>query len=106
MIWGLWHLPLVLAGYTITGVNPWLGLLVFLFFTIGMSSAFTRLFVASSGSVLVVSVFHSGIDAYGGAFITEDIGVEAYLVIGAILIVGAVLYEVFQRQASQQVMAT
>jgi hypothetical protein len=100
VIWGLWHLPLVLAGYTITGVNPWLGLLVFLFFTLGMSSAFTRLFVASSGSVLIASLFHSGIDAYGGAFITEDIGVEAYLVIGAILLVAAVGYEIFNRRAN------
>jgi hypothetical protein len=100
VIWGLWHLPLVLAGYTITGINPWLGLVVFLFFTLGMSSAFTRLYLASSGSVLVVSLFHSGIDAYGGAFITDDIGVEVYLVIGAILLVGAVGYAAFNRRAN------
>src|SRR5215203_6278177 len=58
VIWGVWHVPLILAGLNYPGVNPWLAVLVFTFVTVALSFTYTWFYVASSGSVLVAAVFH------------------------------------------------
>jgi hypothetical protein len=55
VIWGVWHLPLLLAGLNYPGVNVWLAILIFSFVTVSISFAYTWFYVASSGSVLIVA---------------------------------------------------
>src|SRR5215204_7596603 len=39
VIWGVWHLPLLLAGLNYPGVNVWLAIMVFIFVTVALSFA-------------------------------------------------------------------
>ena len=41
MVWGLWHLPLLLAGLNYPGVNVWLAIFAFLFVTVALSFTYT-----------------------------------------------------------------
>ena len=68
LIWGVWHLPLLLAGLNYPGVNVWLALLVFLFVTVALSFAYTWFYVASSGSVLIAAVLHSSFNNFADKF--------------------------------------
>jgi CAAX protease family protein len=65
LIWAPWHLPLLLAGLNYLGKDP-LAVLVFMtVLGIGLSLLFTRVFVASGGSVLVVALMHGSLNAFG-----------------------------------------
>jgi membrane protease YdiL (CAAX protease family) len=58
LIWGPWHVPLLVAGLNYPGVSPWLAILVFLFTIVALSFAYAWFYIASSGSVLVVALLH------------------------------------------------
>jgi CAAX protease family protein len=64
LIWGPWHLPLLLAGLNYPGEDVLAVLAVFMASVIVLSLLFTRLFVASAGSVLVVAVAHGSLNAF------------------------------------------
>jgi membrane protease YdiL (CAAX protease family) len=68
LIWGPWHVPLLLAGLNYPGVNPWLAILVFLFTVVALSFAYTWFYVASSGSVLVVALLHQSSNTFSDTF--------------------------------------
>jgi CAAX protease family protein len=65
IIWGLWHAPLLIAGLNYPGVNPWIAIAMFVPTAVLMSLLFTRLYVAAGGAVLVATLLHSSLDAYG-----------------------------------------
>ena len=64
IVWSLWHLPVILAGVLYGGNNPWLVLPIFIFSTTMVTFAYTWLFVASRGSVIVATVFHGSTNWY------------------------------------------
>src|SRR5215207_5637589 len=68
VIWGVWHLPLLLAGLNYPGVNVWLAIIVFTFVTVALSFTYTWFFVASSGSVLILAVFHASTNQFTDTF--------------------------------------
>jgi membrane protease YdiL (CAAX protease family) len=65
VIWALWHTPLLIAGLNYPDVNPWIGVALFVPTAVLMSLLFTRLYVAAGGSVLVVTLLHGSLNAYG-----------------------------------------
>jgi hypothetical protein len=68
LIWGVWHLPLIVAGLNYPGVNVWLAILAFLFVTVSISFAYTWFYVASSGSVLIAAVLHASFNNFSDEF--------------------------------------
>jgi membrane protease YdiL (CAAX protease family) len=65
VIWGFWHAPLLVAGLNSVRINPYLGVAIFVPTAVAMSLVFTRLFVAAGGSVLVVTLLHASLNAFG-----------------------------------------
>src|SRR5215212_1757287 len=103
MIWGVWHLPLIMAGLNYPGVNIWLAILVFTFVTVALSFTYTWFYVASSGSVLVAAVFHASTNQFSATFWVAPLllGVNPFApsLVSAVLIMALVLivYKVFRR---------
>ena len=65
VIWGLWHAPLLIVGLNYPGVNPWVAIAMFVPTAVFMSLLFTRLYVAAGGAVLVATLLHGSLNAYG-----------------------------------------
>jgi membrane protease YdiL (CAAX protease family) len=65
VIWGFWHAPLLIAGLNSMEVNPYVAVALFIPTAVAMSVLFTRLFVAAGGSVLVVTLLHASLNAFG-----------------------------------------
>jgi uncharacterized protein len=65
LIWAPWHLPLLMVGLNYVDKNPLAVMAFMLVFTLGLSLALTRLFVAAGGSVLVVTFAHASLNAFG-----------------------------------------
>jgi uncharacterized protein len=103
LIWGLWHVPLLLAGLNYPGVNPWLAILVFLFTVVALSFAYTWFYVASSGSVLVVALLHESNNTFADTFWQPPLMSEgsqlAASVVGGVVILALVIavYGLFKR---------
>lgn len=64
LIWGPWHIPLIVGGLNYPGVNPLLAIAVFIPAAVVMSLVFTRVFVLAGGSVLVVAVLHGSLNSF------------------------------------------
>src|SRR5215216_2159703 len=102
MIWGLWHLPLLLAGLNYPGVNVFLAIIIFTFVTVALSFTYTWFYVASSGSVLVAAVFHASTNQFSDTFWVPPLlsGVAPFVqrLVSAVLIMALVLivYRVFR----------
>jgi len=105
LIWGVWHLPLLLAGLNYPGVNVWLAIIVFIFVTVALSFTYTWFYVASSGSVLVAAVFHASTNQFSDTFWVPPLlsGANPFApsLITAVLIMGLVItaYKLFKRPA-------
>ena len=103
MIWGVWHLPLLLAGLNYPGVNVWLAIIVFTFVTVALSFTYTWFYVASSGSVLVAAVFHASTNQSSDTFWVPPLlsGVNPFApsLVSAVLIMALVIvvYGLFKR---------
>jgi uncharacterized protein len=103
VIWGVWHVPLILAGLNYPGVNPWLAVLVFTFVTVSISFAYTWFYVASSGSVLVAAVLHASFNNFSDKFWAPPFlsGVNPFApsLVGGVVMVAlvVVVYGVFRR---------
>ena len=103
VIWGVWHLPLLLAGLNYPGVNVWMAIIVFTFVTVALSFTYTWFYVASSGSVLVAAVFHASTNQFGDTFwvppLLSAATPFASSLVGAVLIMAlvAVVYGLFKR---------
>ena len=103
MIWGVWHLPLILAGLNYPGVNPWLAILAFTFVTIALSFAYTWFYIASSGSVLIAAVLHASFNNFSDTFWVPPLlsGANPFApsLVGGVLMLAlmVVVYGVFRR---------
>jgi uncharacterized protein len=103
MIWGVWHLPLLLAGLNYPGVNVWLAIIVFTFVTVALSFTYTWFYVASSGSVLVAAVFHASTNQFSDTFWVPPLlsGANPFVpsLVSAVLIMALVfvVYGLFKR---------
>jgi len=103
LMWGPWHVPLLLAGLNYPGVNPWLAILVFLFTVVALSFAYTWFYVASSGSVLVVALLQQSNNTFADHFWQPPLMSEgsqlAVSVVGSVMILALVLvvYGIFKR---------
>jgi hypothetical protein len=103
VIWGMWHLPLLLAGLNYPGVNVWLAIMIFTFVTVALSFTYTWFYVASSGSVLVAAVFHASTNQFSDTFWVPPLlsGTNPFApsIISAVLIMALVIaaYKLFGR---------
>jgi membrane protease YdiL (CAAX protease family) len=103
VIWGVWHLPLLLAGLNYPGVNVWLAIIIFTFVTVALSFTYTWFYVASSGSVLVAAVFHASTNQFSDTFWVPPLlsGTHPFApsLVGAVLIMTlvVVVYKLFRR---------
>ena len=103
LIWGPWHVPLLLAGLNYPGVNPWLAILVFLFTVVALSFAYTWFYVVSSGSVLVMALLHQSNNTFSDTFWQPPLMPEgsqlAASVVGGVVILALVIvvYGLFKR---------
>src|SRR5829696_1685570 len=103
VIWGVWHLPLLLAGLNYPGVNIWLAIIVFTFVTVALSFTYTWFYVASSGSVLVAAVFHASTNQFSDTFWVPPLlsvtNPFAPSLVSAVLIMAlvVVVYRLFKR---------
>jgi membrane protease YdiL (CAAX protease family) len=102
LIWGLWHVPLILFGDYNAGTPWWYALLCFTVLVVGMNFAFTWLRLAS-GSIWPTVVMHASHNLIiQGVFdkLTADTGNTAFFTteFGAMLaILGIVVAIVFAR---------
>jgi uncharacterized protein len=103
VIWGVWHLPLILAGLNYPGVNVWLAIIIFTFVTVALSFTYTWFYVASSGSVLVAAVFHASTNQFSDTFWVPPLlsGANPFApsLVSAVLIIAlvVVVYRLFKR---------
>jgi hypothetical protein len=105
LIWGPWHLPVLLAGLNYPDEHPLAALAIFMPSVVMLSLLFTRLFVASGGSVLVVAVAHGSLNAFSDRLTDSDHLSGSPLVVSgggvmgtAVLAIAAlVAYGVFRR---------
>lgn len=116
VVWGLWHLPMMVLGLNYPGQDPLLASLVFMLFVMLMSFPFTWLFLWSRGSVLVVALFHIALDVFTDTFCSPQclpgsnqlLASSAGLISSALLLVIVVgRYSLFRnvrftRQTSQE----
>jgi hypothetical protein len=65
LIWGPWHVPLLLAGLNFPDVNPIAAIAIFVPGAVLLSLLSTRLYVAAGGSVLAVAVLHGSFNSFG-----------------------------------------
>jgi membrane protease YdiL (CAAX protease family) len=95
VIWGVWHLPLLLAGLNYPGVNVWLAIVIFTFVTVALSFTYTWFYVASSGSVMVAAVFHASTNNFADTVTVPPIlsGTHPFApsLVGAVLIMALVV---------------
>jgi membrane protease YdiL (CAAX protease family) len=103
VIWGVWHLPLLLAGLNYPGVDVFLAIIIFTFVTVALSFTYTWFYVASSGSVLVAAVFHASTNQFSDTFWVPPLLSGAHPIapslVSAVLIMAlvVVVYRVFRR---------
>jgi hypothetical protein len=103
VIWGVWHLPLIMAGLNYPGVNVLLAILIFTFVTVALTFTYTWFYVASSGSVLVAAVFHASTNQFTDSFwvlpLLSGANPFAPSVVSAVLIMAlvVVVYRLFRR---------
>jgi membrane protease YdiL (CAAX protease family) len=103
VIWGVWHLPLLLAGLNYPGVNVLLAIIIFTFVTVALSFTYTWFYVTSSGSALVAAVFHASTNQFSDTFWVPPLlsGVNPFApsVVSTVLIMVlvVVVYRLFRR---------
>jgi len=64
IIWGLWHLPLLVAGLNYPG-HPWLAIPLMVGFTSALNMVFIEL-AERGGSVAAPTIAHASVNAYPG----------------------------------------
>ena len=106
LIWGLWHLPVLLIGLNYPGELLWAALLVFAVNALLLAFPFTWLYLASRGSAFVAGVMHAVINAVGDRFTTPAripggspliVGGGGLVTAALLLVVVVVVYAVFRR---------
>lgn len=107
LIWAIWHLPLLLVGLNYPGQSPLLTIPLFTLAVICLSFPFTWFYKATTGSVVLVSLLHGSINAYGDGLSASEVvpngnslivGSGGLVVIVALLILILVVYGVLKRR--------
>lgn len=94
LIWGPWHIPLLVDGLNYPGVNPLVAIAVFIVATVLMSLLFTRVFVLAGGSVLVTAVLHGSLNSFGDRLMATEHLSGNPLVVTAAGVVGLAVFAV------------
>jgi membrane protease YdiL (CAAX protease family) len=68
VIWGFWHLPMILLGLNYPGAQAWQGIAIMVAAGVALSFLFTWFYVWSKGSVAVCAVLHSSLNAVADIF--------------------------------------
>jgi uncharacterized protein len=64
LIWGLWHLPVLLVGLNYPGANLATLVAVFLVATVLLSMLHARFYILSGGSVIVTALLHGSLNTF------------------------------------------
>jgi membrane protease YdiL (CAAX protease family) len=64
LIWGMWHLPILVVGLNYPGENLATLVVVFLLATVLLSMLHTRFYVVSGGSVIVTAILHGSLNTF------------------------------------------
>jgi len=94
LIWGPWHIPLILAGLNYPGVSPLAAIGMFMVAAVLMSLLFTRIFVLAGGSVLVAAVLHGSLNAFGDKLMATKHLSGSPLVVSAAGVVGLAVFAI------------
>jgi CAAX protease family protein len=109
-IWGLWHLPALLIGLNYPGQPLWAALLVFTVNILLLAFPFTWLFMASTGSPLVVAVMHASLNAAGDGFTSPTyiphgnpliVGGGGLMTAPLMLVIVVIRYTIFKKYAER-----
>lgn len=73
LVWAFWHLPLLLVGLNYPGQSPLITIPLFTLVVVALSFPFTWLYKASAGSVVLASLFHGAINAYGDGLTAQAV---------------------------------
>ena len=99
VIWGLWHVPLIISGDYSSGAPAWFALIGFMILVIGMSFAFAWVRLAS-GSIWPAALMHAVHNSFIQSFldkVTVNTGSTEYFTteFGAALAIMGILIAVF-----------
>jgi membrane protease YdiL (CAAX protease family) len=72
LIWGLWHLPVLLVGLNYPGERLVELIQVFLLAVVLLSWLHTRFFIASGGSVVVTALLHGSLNTFSDRLTDAD----------------------------------
>lgn len=108
LIWAFWHLPLLLVGLNYPGQSPLITIPLFTLIVIALSFPFTWFYKATAGSVVLASLFHAAINAYGDGLTAAEVvpngnalitGSAGVIVFAFLLILIIAYYRVYQKEA-------
>jgi uncharacterized protein len=91
LIWGPWHLPLLIAGLNYPGAAPLVAIALFIPVTVALSLLHARVFIASGGAVLVATVLHGSFNAFGDTLAATEHLTGSPLVVSPGGVVGVVV---------------
>jgi membrane protease YdiL (CAAX protease family) len=95
LIWGPWHLPVLLVGLNYPGENVLLVILTFQLSVLMLSILHARLFVASGASLVIVALLHGSLNNFSDRLTDADHLSGSPLVVGG----GGVLASLFTAPA-------
>jgi len=107
LLWGSWHLPLLVVGLSYAGAPVALAIPIFIFSAIAVSFVFTLFYLLSTGSVVIAAVIHGTLNTlsevttpqhlpHANALVVSPFGVTTSLV-DVVLI--AVVYGFVRRRS-------
>jgi len=102
IIWGIWHVPLIIGGGYTSGAPAWFAISGFMVLIIGMSFAFAWVRLAS-GSIWPAALMHSVHNSFIQSFldkVTVDTGPTEYLTTefgAALAVMGIIVAVIFWR---------
>lgn len=73
LVWAFWHLPLLIVGLNYPGQSPFITIPLFTLVALAFSFPFTWFYKASTGSVVLASLFHGAINAYGDGLTAAEV---------------------------------
>ena len=106
LVWAFWHLPLLIVGLNYPGQSPWITIPLFTLVVVALSFPFTWFYKASVGSVVLASLFHGFINAYGDGLTAPEVvpagnslitGSAGLAVLAFLIVLIFIVYRVFKR---------
>jgi membrane protease YdiL (CAAX protease family) len=102
IIWGIWHIPLIITGDYSSGAPTWFAITVFMVLVVGMNFAFSwvRLASGSIWTAVVMHAVHNSFIQSGLDKITVDTGSTEYFTTefgAALAVMGIIVAVIFWR---------